>query len=154
MVLTFRELKKEWSRGKIKFDPDIDPKQIGLSSIDLRLGCVFTKLKDVSGVVIQPVRGFDPTDLVTEQDFSKTKILGKMPSFKLGPRDFCLANTLEKLFIPNNMVGNVQGKSSIARAGLAVHLTAPVIHPGWSGNITLNSITTVHGLSNFFLVRI
>ena len=100
MVLTFRELKKEWSRGKIKVDPDIEPKQIGLSSIDLRLGCVFTTLKDVAGVVIQPARGFDPTDLVTEQDFSKTEILGKMPSFKLGPRDFLLGEYARKGIYP------------------------------------------------------
>lgn len=39
--------------------------------------------------------------------------------------------------MPNNLVANVQGKSSIARAGLAVHLTAPIIHPGFSGPIAL-----------------
>jgi dCTP deaminase len=31
----------------------------------------------------------------------------------------------------------VNGKSSIARTGLLVHITAPTIHAGWWGNITL-----------------
>lgn len=31
----------------------------------------------------------------------------------------------------------INGKSTRSRTGLVVHLTAPTIHAGWSGNITL-----------------
>jgi dCTP deaminase len=44
---------------------------------------------------------------------------------------------LEEISVPNNLAASVQGKSSLARAGLAVHITAPHIHPGFTGRITL-----------------
>lgn len=87
--------------------------------------------------MIQPARGFDPTDLVEHQDFSTTKVLGQVPPFRLPPREFRLAFTLEEVSVPNDLAANVQGKSSLARAGLAVHITAPHIHPGFAGHITL-----------------
>jgi dCTP deaminase len=34
----------------------------------------------------------------------------------------------------------VDGKSTRARTGLLVHLTAPTIHGGWSGQITLEIV--------------
>jgi dCTP deaminase len=34
----------------------------------------------------------------------------------------------------------VEGKSSLARLGLAIHVTAPTIHGGFSGNIQLEVI--------------
>ena len=70
MILTYQELKREWSRKKIRFDPDIDSKQIGLSSSDLRLGRLFTTLIDKAGVTVQPARGFDPTGLVKDHDLN------------------------------------------------------------------------------------
>ena len=137
MILTYRDLLQGWKNGRIKFDPDISFEQIGLSSIDLRLGHVFTKLKQKSGVVIQPARGFDPTDLVEHEDFSQKQVLGKHIPFRLSPGEFRLALTLEEITVPHNLAANVQGKSSLARAGVAVHLTAPHIHPGFVGRIAL-----------------
>jgi dCTP deaminase len=126
-----------WRTKKIRFKPDIDEKQIGLSSIDLRLGKVFTKLKPRQGLVIQPARSFDPTDHVETQDFSQIDVLGSHPTFRLPSHEFRLALTLEEITLPPDLAANVQGKSSLARSGFAVHITAPHIHPGWSGRITL-----------------
>lgn len=137
MILTYRDLLQAWKNGRLKFNPNISIEQIGLSSIDLHLGNVFTRLKPTSGVVIQPARGFDPTDLVEHEDFSQKQILGKAPTFRLSPGEFRLAFTLEEITVPHNLAANVQGKSSLARAGLAVHLTAPHIHPAFVGPITL-----------------
>jgi dCTP deaminase len=137
LILAYNDLVKEWKRRRVRFEPDISLGQIGLSSIDLRLGWVFTRLKTKSGVIIQPARGFDPTDLVEHQDFTQVAVLGKPPTFRLPPGEFRLALTLEEVSVPNNLAANVQGKSSIARSGLAVHITAPHIHPGFTGRITL-----------------
>lgn len=57
--------------------------------------------------------------------------------FELKPNGFVLAQTMEKVTIPNDLMGFVEGRSSWARTGLSVHLTAPKIDPGFSGNITL-----------------
>ena len=35
------------------------------------------------------------------------------------------------------LAARIEGKSSRARFGLLVHFTAPTIHAGWSGRITL-----------------
>jgi len=137
VILAYKDLLQGWKKGRLRFSPDIHSDQIGLSSIDLRLGWVFTRLLPKPGVVIQPARSFDPTGLVEHQDFSQTRVLGQPPRFRLQPQEFCLAFTLEEITVPNNLAANVQGKSSLARAGLAVHITAPHIHPGWVGRITL-----------------
>ena len=137
MILSHRDLLAAWRKRRIRFNPDITEQQIGLSSIDLRLGTVITRLKPGQGIVVQPARGFDPTDLVETTDFSTVAILGTTPTFRLPPGEFRLALTHEEVALPPNLAANVQGRSSLARAGLAVHITAPHIHPAWSGRITL-----------------
>jgi len=137
LILSHKDLVKAWRQGKIRFSPDISESQIGLSSIDLRLGMVITRLIDSKAVVVQPARGFDPTNLVQTDDFSQISVLGGNPNFRLLPQNFRLALTFEEVTLPPDLAANVQGKSSLARAGLAVHITAPHIHPAWSGRITL-----------------
>jgi dCTP deaminase len=55
----------------------------------------------------------------------------------LYPGCFVLASTIETVHIPNNLVAQVDGKSSYARRGLVVHQTAGFIDPGFRGQITL-----------------
>jgi dCTP deaminase len=45
----------------------------------------------------------------------------------------------ERVGLPrqSRLAARVEGRNSLARLGLAVHLTAPTIHAGFSGNITL-----------------
>ena len=44
---------------------------------------------------------------------------------------------LETVTMPNDLMGLVEGRSSLARVGLSVHLTAPKIDPGFGGMIAL-----------------
>lgn len=46
---------------------------------------------------------------------------------------FVIATTQEKLTLPNNIVGHLHGKSSLARLGVLVHSTAARFDPGWDG---------------------
>jgi dCTP deaminase len=131
MMLAEHDLLQAWQRKWIRFEPDINPEQIGLSSIDLRLGCTFSKQKVQKAVVIRPAHDFDPSDQV--ENFRRDP--GE--TVQLKPRAFLLAQTLEKGFVPRRFAAHVNGKSSLARAGLAVHITAPHIHPGFVGPITL-----------------
>jgi dCTP deaminase len=57
--------------------------------------------------------------------------------FILDPDMFVLASTVERIHVPTNLIGVVDGKSSLGRMGLAVHITAGFIDPGFRGNITL-----------------
>lgn len=53
----------------------------------------------------------------------------------LWPGDFKLAVTVERLCLPDYLVGILHDKSTLARMGLAVQNT--VAEPGWSGWLTL-----------------
>lgn len=54
----------------------------------------------------------------------------------LGPKEFILASTLERVALPNYLVGRIEGKSSLARRGLIIH-TAGFVDPGFEGQLTL-----------------
>lgn len=57
--------------------------------------------------------------------------------FSLGPGDFALASTYERVRIPDKMAARFEGKSSLGRIGLFTHITAGFIDPGFEGHITL-----------------
>ena len=41
--------------------------------------------------------------------------------------------TLEYVELPDDLVGRLDGKSSLGRLGLVVHSTAGFVDPGWQG---------------------
>jgi len=58
-------------------------------------------------------------------------------TFTLDPGEFMLAATNEVLNVPAHLVARVEGKSSLGRIGLAVHITAGFIDCGFHGSVTL-----------------
>lgn len=56
------------------------------------------------------------------------------------PGEFLLASTFQKIELPPNIVGRIEGKSSWARLGLMVHMTAGFVDPGFKGTITLEML--------------
>lgn len=58
-------------------------------------------------------------------------------SYKLKPNEFLLRSTEEKVHIPRDLVGHVDGKSSIGRLGVFIHVSSGYIDAGYTGNITL-----------------
>lgn len=57
--------------------------------------------------------------------------------FILHPGEFVLAVTMERVEIPDDLVGRLDGKSSLGRMGLIVHSTAGFVDPGFKGRLTL-----------------
>src|SRR3989344_5186314 len=49
--------------------------------------------------------------------------------FILTENDFVIATTKEKLTLPDNIIGHLHGKSSLARLGIVVHSTAARFDP-------------------------
>jgi dCTP deaminase len=70
----------------------------------------------------------DLTDEVTIDD-------GK--PFFIHPGEFVLASTIEALTLPDDIVAQIEGKSSLGRIGLLIHATAGYVDPGWTGKLTL-----------------
>lgn len=77
------------------------------------------------------------TRLVDPKDPEDHTVPYVMDKIGLEPHGFLLASTVEKVSLPDNVVAQVEGKSSLARLGLFVHVTAGWIDPGFSGHITL-----------------
>src|SRR5581483_5443450 len=115
MFLVDTDLKKRIDEGMIIVDnenPPFDPlKQIGASTIDLRLGRVFRKYKPKSEVEI--------IDLTQEEE----TVIIEVPldgELILQPGELCLGLTVEVLKLPTNISGFIATRSSIARLGLSV----------------------------------
>lgn len=53
----------------------------------------------------------------------------------LGPGQFMLGSIIEHIEMPNDVIGFVHDKSTLARLGLALQNT--VIEPGWRGHLTV-----------------
>lgn len=134
MILSDRDVKKYLKEGKLKIEPPVDEKQIQGAWIDLRLGNEFRVFKVISTPYIDlkvPVDGYTEV----------AKILDDKP-FILHPGEFVLACTKEYIKIPEDLMGVVDGRSSLGRLGVIVHATAAGIDPGWEGIFTLE-ITNV-----------
>jgi dCTP deaminase len=81
---------------------------------------------------------------------SRSHTLEPESGFALEPGQFVLGKTVEEISLPIDVPANresgtclaarIEGKSSRARTGLLVHFTAPTIHPGFEGTITLEII--------------
>jgi dCTP deaminase len=123
--------------GRLRFNPAIPPERVAQVSIDLKLGRKFTRFKRPPGY-LAAIR-MDPSlwGSVDLWDHEETEI------YRLDPQQFVLAQTLERVCIPNDLVGLVEGRSSFARVGISVHVTAPKIDPGFDAHITLE--LTNHG---------
>ena len=65
--------------------------------------------------------------------------------FILTENDFVIATTKERLTLPENIVGHLHGKSSLARLGVVVHSTAARFDPGWDGHPVLEFGTFLKG---------
>jgi dCTP deaminase len=61
-------------------------------------------------------------------------------TYVLNPGSFILAATNETLRLPHHLAARVEGKSSLGRIGLAVHITAGFIDPGFHGSVTLEIV--------------
>lgn len=60
--------------------------------------------------------------------------------FVLHPGEFVLGATEEVVRMPDDLVARIEGKSSIGRLALAVHVTAGFIDPGFHGRVTLEMV--------------
>lgn len=130
-VLSKPDIQKYLDQGKLQFAPSLPGDAIAQVSIDLRLGRRFSVFKNKPSYI--PCIHVDHS-LWESADLWEHE---ERDTFRLEPGKFVLAQTLEKVTIPNDLVGLVEGRSSFARVGVTIHVTAPKIDPGFSGTITL-----------------
>lgn len=132
MVLSDRDILEALKSGRIKIDPAPDlEKQLGSVSVDFRLGNTFMVFEHSRFSFI------DPRHPQSIGDAMRTITVEDDEAFIMQPGDFALASTKELLELPNDLLGRLEGRSSIARLGITVHSTAAVFEPGWIGTATM-----------------
>lgn len=120
-ILVDFEIRDEIARGRLILDPYEDA-LVQPNSYDVRLADSFS-WHEKSDEVIDPYRSESVlTSLVHSQS----------ESVVLQPGQFILGATLEKVCLPRDIVGQLTGKSSLARLGVMVHVTAGFIDAGFS----------------------
>lgn len=148
MILSDAEIIKAIKNQEIIIDPPPELSQYTTSALDLMLGDEFKRLKtpeelhkhEPQGVhrpLIVDLAVVDIQSLI--QHYGMPCNREKDGSFILKPGLFVLGVTREYIELPkeSKIAARVEGRSTLARLGLVVHLTAPTIHAGFKGRIVL-----------------
>jgi dCTP deaminase len=143
MILSDKDILTAIQNGRVRVDPIPDVSMFSTCSLDLRLGDQFWKYKpDRPGVDI--TIDFDairkaPHRYDVLADFLEEIRPDKIGSIVLEPKTFLLCPTLEYVNLPidGQLMARIEGRSSLARLAISVHMTAPIIHNGFSGRIYL-----------------
>ena len=159
MYLSDREILKALNTKQLIIEPRPNRKDIGATSVDLHLDSVdkarvwnmdaFRETTNALGAELHELR-------IGKFDYRKFSNKYTMPppenndaknlTFKRGaqiivrPRGFVLWQTREIVGThekTGKLICFIDGKSTKARTGLLVHLTAPTIHAKWNGHVTL-----------------
>jgi dCTP deaminase len=64
----------------------------------------------------------------------------EVDNYPLEPGDFVLGVTKEFINVPDNLTVMLAGKSTLARMGLQIHITAGWVDPGYRGKLTLEIV--------------
>ena len=128
MILSDRDIKKAIAEGRIKVDPAPDySTQLGSCSLDLRLGSEARVFRP-SKVTHVDVKHMQEAEKIMEEI-----VIPEGEPLVLHPGDLVLATTLEWLEISDDLIGRIEGRSSLGRLGIIVHGTASIFDAGWKG---------------------
>ena len=128
MILSDRSIREALAAGRVVIDP-LDAARIQPSSVDLKLDRLFRVFRNHTAGLIDVKEDLeDLTELVQ---------VAEDGVFMLHPGEFVLGSTYERIALGDDLVGRLDGKSSLGRLGLLIHSTAGFIDPGFDGHITL-----------------
>lgn len=144
MILTDREIQIAIETQAIVVDPLPDLANYSSTSVDLTLDSRLTLFKDPKAgmnICIDPSQvGYSHEDVLAET--TTPQEIDGTNGFDFQPSQMILAWTREfvELKYQSRIAARVEGKSSLARLGIGIHLTAPTIHAGFAGQIRLEMV--------------
>jgi dCTP deaminase len=146
MILSNVEIQRALDEGRLIISPDPQPRNpehtdcpYNTTAVDLHLGSSLSIPRSgpfnydlrKSGFATFLARNCDHKDLTND-------------GYVLEPKNFVLGLTTERITLPiipgHTLAARIEGKSSVARCGLLVHFTAPTVHAGFDGTLTLEMI--------------
>jgi dCTP deaminase len=146
MILSNAEIVRCLDAGLFSIDPlaGLDPTQppFNTSAVDLRLAREI-RIPEESPNIKLDLRTSGIARFLAR--YTQLQEITDTQPYVLEPRKMILAQTMETVHFPLSSAGicysaRVEGKSSLARCGMLVHFTAPTIHAGFYGPITLEMI--------------
>lgn len=137
MRLCDRDIIRALDEARIGINPRPSNDKISGVSIDLRLGQRFRVFSSHNIAFIDLSGSREQVNQAVEKVMGDEILIDDEHTFVLHPGELALGATLESISLPDDLVGWLDGRSSLARLGLMVHVTAHRIDPGWSGNIVL-----------------
>lgn len=151
MILSNVSIQHALDQGWLKITPEPAPRRLGekpgkcpyqTSAVDLRLGNEIAYFQEGLPALVDLRKGdfnkiFGP--------LSETRTLTEDQPYVLHPGKLVFGKTHEKVELAllesdPCLAARIEGKRSYARCGLPVHFTAPTIHAGFSGTVTLELI--------------
>jgi dCTP deaminase len=128
VILSDRTIREELATGRVVIDP-LGPGCVQPSSVDLHVDRYFRLFRNHTLAVID-VR-------LNQEDLTELVEIPDGEALVLHPGEFVLGSTLERVALPDDLVGRLEGKSSLGRLGLLIHSTAGFVDAGFSGHLTL-----------------
>ncbi len=140
MILCDREMRAAFRLGLILISPEPVPELFSSTAVDLTLDkylLIWEPRPQAKGASaeIRPFSGnFNITAMMNDPDWARAVEIDPVHGFKFHTKgQFLLAYTQQKIYLPHTsrIAARVEGKSSLARLGIGVHVTAPTIHAGF-----------------------
>jgi len=126
-VLTRDAILRELDAGRLRIEP-FAREQVGAASIDLTLGDEIRVMDD----------GAEPIDVRDAEDFRlHTQVRSLAEPYVLRPGHTIHGITRERLTLPSDLCGFLEGRSRFARLGLMIHVTSAFVQPGVSNRQVL-----------------
>lgn len=134
-TLSDKSILQKMLKGELIVHPILDNKQISGGKVDLRLDNIFFLV----GRFKRPY--YDPMELLnsekTREKYVEKRVVPYGSPFVLHPNDYALAPLFEFVKLPNNILGRLDGRSSLGRLGIVVHSTAGSVDPGFHGSLVI-----------------
>lgn len=135
MVLNDIDIKERVKKGELVIEPMLT--EITENCIDIHL----------DNIVIIQEEG-QSIDIEKKENIKYKEETIEEKGYTLKPNDFILVQTLEKVTMPEDIIGWVENSGSLAKTGLQIHLCDAHIDPGFTGHITLQLKNNSHNHIN------
>ena len=126
MILTRNKILDAVRAGEIAIDP-FDESALDAASYDMTL---YHQIR----VFIEGLNEIDLMEMAQDanglMDITRIVEVPAGSHYLLKPGELVLGMTVEKLTLPPNIAGSLEGRSRFARMGLMVHITASFLQPG------------------------
>lgn len=135
LILSDRDILRALKKQEVFIKP-FNQNNLQPASVDLHIDKYFLVYETSRNFVIDPKKPIDRL-------MKKIEISTEKP-FVLHPQEFALGLIHEETGVDNHHVGRLEGKSSIGRLGLLIHVTAGFLDPGNCLKMTLELHNTAN----------